>query len=133
MSEHERTAIAAELAAAKILNYVQLVRRRYRAGDAKLVHRLEDHAQAALGASSTDRIRGYEGQAAREVFAWFNHSIISKKTSYFSTARRERGAPDRLNSMLNLGYYLLFTRINGLIRTSGLNPYWGYSRWKRRP
>jgi len=126
MSERERTAIAAELAAAKILNYLQLIRRRYRAGDAKLVHRLEDHAQAALGASSTDGIRGYEGQAAREMFAWLNRSIVSKKTSHFASARRERGAPDRLNSMLNLGYYLLFTRINGLIRTSGLNPYWGF-------
>lgn len=126
MSERERTAIAADFAATKILNYVTLVRGRYRAGDASLIHRLDDHAKAAIGAISNDQIRGHEGQAAREVFAWLNRSITSKKTPFFSSARRERGAPDRLNSMLNLGYYLLFTRINGLIRTSGLNPYWGF-------
>ena len=28
--------------------------------------------------------------------------------------------------MLNFGYYLLFTRINGLVRACGLNPYWGF-------
>lgn len=126
MSERERTAIAADLAATKILSYETLVRGRYRAGDAPLVHRLEDHAKAAMGAISNDQIRGHEGQAAREIFAWLNRSIASKKTPFFSSARRERRAPDRLNSMLNLGYYLLFTRINGLIRTSGLNPYWGF-------
>ena len=126
MNERERTAIAADFAAAKILNYVPLVRGRYRAGDALLVRRLEDHAKATLSAASTDRIRGHEGQAARDLFAWLNRSIVSKKQPAFSSSRRERGAPDRLNSMLNLGYYLLYTRINGLLRTSGLNPYWGF-------
>ncbi|MGH8581435.1 MAG: CRISPR-associated endonuclease Cas1 [Gammaproteobacteria bacterium] len=126
MSEQERTAIAADFAASKILNYAQLVRGRYRAGDASLVHRLEDQAKAALSAGSNDQIRGHEGQAAREMFAWLNRSIAEKKTFLFSSARRERGAPDRLNSMLNLGYYLLYTRINALIRTAGLNPYWGF-------
>ncbi len=126
LSERERTAIAADFAAAKILNYLQLVRGRYHAGDATLVHRLEDHAKAALSAASNDQIRGHEGQAARDIFAWLNRSISSEKKACFSSARRERGALDRLNSMLNFGYYLLFTRINGLIRSSGLNPYLGF-------
>lgn len=34
--------------------------------------------------------------------------------------------PDAINSVLNLCYYLLFTRLNATIRAVGLNPFLGF-------
>ena len=44
----------------------------------------------------------------------------------FHMRRRRRRPPDRLNSLLNLSYYLLFSRINTTVRSLGLNPYLGF-------
>lgn len=126
LTSRERTAIAGEIAAAKILNYTRIVQARYKEGDGSLLRDLEACAAAARGAAATDQIRGHEGYAARLVFAWLNRQVIDSKQRWFAGKRRERGGPDRVNSMLNFGYYLLFTRINGLVRACGLNPYWGF-------
>jgi CRISPR-associated protein Cas1 len=126
MSENDRSAVAAEIAAAKIMNSMHLLRGRYQAGDSSALHELESHVQAIRGLASTAAIRGHEGQAARRLFSWINRALGEGKKADFGSKRRDRGAPDRLNSMLNFGYYLLFTRINGLIRSHGLNPYLGF-------
>ena len=63
--------------------------------------------------------------AARAAFQWLQSQIVEERQEAFRAQRRERGAQDPLNSMLNFGYYLLYTRINGLLRSHGLNPYLG--------
>ncbi|MFM8442832.1 MAG: CRISPR-associated endonuclease Cas1 [Methylococcus sp.] len=40
--------------------------------------------------------------------------------------RRDRRSPDPMNGLFNFGYYLLFTRLNTLVRAAGLNPYLGF-------
>jgi len=126
LTVRDRTAIAGQLAGAKIMNFIPLIRARYVEGDGALVRDLELCADQAQGALTNDQIRGHEGHAARLVYAWLNRQIVDSKQRWFRSARRDRVAPDRLNSMLNFGYYLLFTRINGLVRACGLNPYLGF-------
>lgn len=123
LSDTERTAIAAEFARAKIENYIVFVEHSYRAGDARLITELRERTAAISACSRLEEIRGHEGLAARRVFAWLNETITDPK---FRAPRRERLAPDRLNSALNFGYYLSYTRLNGLMRASGLNPYLGF-------
>ncbi len=126
LSIQDRTAVAGEIAFAKIMNFISLVRGRYREGDYALIRRFESCAHQARCSSTNEQIRGHEGYAARLAYSWINREIAKSKQGAFCSARRDRAAPDRLNSMLNFGYYLLFTYINGLVRACGLNPYLGF-------
>jgi len=126
LSERERTAVAADFAVAKILNYLPLVRDRFRGGDAALLHELESDAHEACHARDNNAIRGHEGIAARRLFSFVNREISKPFRTGFRSRRRDTKGSDRLNSMLNFGYHLLMTRLSGLIRGCGLNPYWAY-------
>lgn len=125
LSDGVRTACAAQIAAAKIGNYLSFMRMRGEPAGSATLTRLNEARAAALGAQDVATIRGHEGQAARATFQWLQTQIDAPQRPHFSAARRERGAPDRLNSMLNFGYYLLYTRLNALLRAHGLNPYLG--------
>jgi CRISPR-associated protein Cas1 len=70
-------------------------------------------------------IRGIEGDCARECFPFIAGWIRSPDFPW-QGRRRHGECPDRLNSLLNFGYHLLFTRINALLRVVGLNPYLGF-------
>ena len=123
LSDTERLALAASFVVSKIRNYRQLVQTRYQAGSNVLLHKLDRTIEALSTVATLAQARGHEGHAAREVFAWLNSQIIDPS---MRARRRERGAGDRLNSMLNFGYYLSYTRLNGLVRAHGLNPYLGF-------
>ena len=41
----------------------------------------------------------------------------------FHLTKRERTKPDRINSLLNFGYDLLFSRINATVRAASLAPF----------
>jgi CRISPR-associated protein Cas1 len=86
---------------------------------------LKTHRQALNTATTLEAVRGHEGRAARTVFTWLQQQIKPALRRDFSAERRSRGGPDRLNSMLNFGYFLLFARLNTLVRSHGLNPYLG--------
>ena len=126
LSEQERILLAADIAASKINNSMTWLKTSYHAGNNRVLSKLEDYQQAILTCDSTQQIRGYEGAAAKQMFAYLNERIIDKQKEVFCSTKRARGGPDRLNSLLNFGYYLLFTRINGLMRAHGLNPYLGF-------
>ena len=123
LSDTERLALASSFVVSKIRNYRHLVHTRYQAGSNVLLHKLDRTIESLSIVATLDQARGHEGHAAREVFAWLNGQIIDPA---MRARRRERGAGDRLNSMLNFGYYLSYTRLNGLVRAHGLNPYLGF-------
>ena len=125
LSDSLRTAYAARIAATKIGNQMSLMRLRGEPVSSAMLERLQVAHDSALGAQNVAAIRGHEGNAARTAFQWLQSQIDERLRPHFDAARRERGAPDRLNSMLNFGYYLLYTRINALVRSHGLNPYLG--------
>jgi CRISPR-associated protein Cas1 len=57
--------------------------------------------------------------------------VINQLNTYiedenFKITKRSREKPDPINSLLNFGYYLLFSRINATVRAMGLNPYLGF-------
>lgn len=126
LSDPQRTAIAADFARAKIESYLPLVRNRYQEGDARLLKQLERDMDNVITAGDTNGVRGHEAAAAKRIFAFINREIIPAQGEAFRSKGRDKWGGDRLNAMLNLGYHLLMTRISGLIRATGLNPYWGY-------
>ncbi len=122
LGEKGRLAIARRLVAAKIGNALHLIQRRYQAGLADTVAALEALQTRTAAAQDLDTLRGLEGSAARHAFAMFGQWIHEEG---FEWQGRRRRPADRLNSLLNFGYHLLFVRLNVLIRAAGLNPYLG--------
>lgn len=117
----QRLGIAQSLVDAKLHNIGLLVTQR--TPRSPLRSALRD-IQTQL-ASTTDlaTLRGYEGYAARLCFRWLNEQVRADLRQHFNAPRRARGAPDRLNSLLNLGYYFLAARLRVWVRLQALNPY----------
>jgi CRISPR-associated protein Cas1 len=123
LSDTEKLCIAKEFAAGKLANYIALFRQRYAKERSSFVAELERITRSIRQAASVEQVRGHEGAAARKVYQRLNELIDNAP---FRLKKRERRNPDRINSLLNLGYYLLFSRINATVRAIGLNPYLGF-------
>lgn len=122
LSEAERLSVAIEFVNAKIKNNLTFLKKR-RYSEKRVFLELETILSKLQEASSLDELRGLEGKAARIFFGVLNELILVPE---FKSVRRGRKEPDRLNALLNYGYYLLFSRINALVRAQGLNPYLGF-------
>lgn len=123
LSDTEQLCIAKEFAAGKITNYIALFRQRYEKELNVFTSELERVIGAIRQAGSVEQVRGYEGAAAKKIYQRMNGLIDHEA---FRLKKRERRNPDRINSLLNFGYYLLFSRINATVRAVGLNPYLGF-------
>lgn len=123
LTETETLCLAKEFAAGKIRNYISLFRQRYAKERCDFLAELESTISDINQAGAVEQVRGYEGAAARKVYPRLN-DIIDDET--FHIKKRDRDKVDRINSLLNFGYYLLFSRINATVRAMGLNPYLGF-------
>ncbi|MDX9859240.1 MAG: CRISPR-associated endonuclease Cas1 [candidate division Zixibacteria bacterium] len=123
LTDTEQLAVAKEFAANKVLNYIPVYQQRYEMGDGEFIRRLTEFAEQIRSAAHIDEVRGCEGAAAREALAQFGRRIHNPA---FRFLKRQRRNPDRINSMLNFGYYMLFSRVNATVRAVGLNPYLGF-------
>ncbi len=123
LTETETLCIAKEFATAKVKNYVPLFAGRYAKGSGKIIQDLEGAAARMCQAADLNELRGMEGAAARKIFGLYNGFLDDPA---FHMSERRRKSPDRINSLLNLGYYLLFSRINAIVRAMGMNPYLGF-------
>lgn len=79
--------------------------------------------QQMYQAGDVEQVRGLEGAAAKKIYQRLNNFIDDES---FRILKRDRRSPDRMNALLNFGYYLLFSRINATVRAVGLNPYLGF-------
>ncbi|MDX2141344.1 MAG: CRISPR-associated endonuclease Cas1 [Chloroflexota bacterium] len=70
-----------------------------------------------------DRIMGVEGYAAQRYWAAVRLIVPEQ---YGWTERQHRGANDPINSLLNYGYGILYTRIEQALVLAGLDPYAGF-------
>jgi len=123
LSDLDILVIAKEFAAGKLNNYISLFRQRYVGGQNQFIGRLEDTIQRIYRAGNIFEVRGLEGAAAKDVYRQLNIHIDNEA---FKIRKRSRRKPDPINSMLNFGYYLLFSRVNATVRAAGLNPYLGF-------
>jgi len=123
MSDAERLEVARAFVSAKLANYDALFRQRPADGSAKFHAELADLRTRADETGDVMALRGYEGRSARLCFERLGRSIGDPA---FELVRRQRERPDRINILLNFGYYLLFTRINATIRMLGVNPFLGF-------
>lgn len=123
LTDTELLCMAKEIAAGKLKNYLPLFRQRYVAGLNDFIHELERIIDRILLAADINEVRGHEGNAAKKIYQRFNDLIENPE---FHIRKRGRMVPDRINALLNFGYYLLFTRVNVTIRSAGLNPYLGF-------
>lgn len=119
----EALLFAKEIARCKLLNFQTLFRQRYSKQDKHFHNTLNNFINKIDSADSVEQIRGYEGAATKEIFKKLN-TLINNKA--FTLKTRSRFATDPMNSLLNFGFYLLFTTINAEVRVNGLNPYLGY-------
>lgn len=119
----ERLVLAKGFASAKIANYKPLVAARHSLGNADILKALDCCIAGIEQASDINGVRGHEGQAAKLMFSTLDGYI---KVPEFHYKKRRRDNPDRMNVLFNFGYYLLFSRLNTMVRAAGLNPYLGF-------
>ena len=67
-------------------------------------------------------LRGWEGQASKVYFKTLNEFIPER---YRFTSRTQRPAMDPANAMLNYGYGILYSQIEGALIKAGIDPYVG--------
>lgn len=84
---------------------------------------IRDLMEASRQSTSVDSLRGYEGAAAKEFYEAYSQSF---KYDWSFRHRTRRPPRDPVNSLLSLGYTLVFYQIVSFLRASGLNPYVGY-------
>lgn len=123
LSETEVLCIAKEFAAGKIQNYLALFQQRFLKEQYLFINELEEVEQQMYQAGDVEQVRGLEGAAAKKIYQKLNNFIDDDA---FHIQKRDRRSPDRMNALLNFGYYLLFSRINATVRAIGLNPYLGF-------
>jgi group II intron reverse transcriptase/maturase/CRISPR-associated endonuclease Cas1 len=123
LGDTEVLSIAKEFASGKISNYISFFKQKYKKGDNLILNELYEIKSRIHQAAGIQEVRGIEGWAAKKSWNKLNDII---NNSFFHMNTRHRREPDRMNSLLNFGYYLLFSRINAIVRAKGLNPYLGF-------
>lgn len=124
LGETGRLEVARRIVAAKLAAYQQWLNAS-RIPAARSEAAALAHTEAKLAeATSVESLRGYEGDAARRMFAYLQTCI--NVPEFASTTRVPHQKPDRLNALLDFVYWLLFSRLNVLVRASGLSPYLGF-------
>ncbi len=123
LSEAEILCLAKEFAAGKVKNYIAMFRQRHEKQPDSAVNELQYYMQRVYSAADRDQTRGFEAAAAKKIYQMLNASIDDE---FFHIRKRARKKPDAINSLLNFGYYMLFSRINATVRAAGLNPYLGF-------
>jgi len=89
----------------------------------ELVERISGFSSRSLDFSSRAELMALESRAATIYWDVFS-SLLPEEFNF--PGRVTRGAEDEVNSMLNLGYWYLRTRILPAIYFAGLDPYAGY-------
>jgi CRISPR-associated protein Cas1 len=80
---------------------------------------------------SSERLRGYEGEAASLYFSVFDDMILQQKEHFYFRGRNRRPPLDRVNAMLSFVYTLLANYIASALETVGLDPYVGFMHTDR--
>lgn len=129
LSETEQVEIAAEIVTAKIENYLIWLKGHRESEAQELLPKLEQTVIALSHCAGINEVLGYEGAAAKLLFRAVNALVQEeegKGGSFFRAKTRIcHCRADPYNSLLDFASFLLFCKLNVLVRTRGLNPYLG--------
>ena len=78
------------------------------------------------GDLSLERLRGYEGEAAKVYFQVFDHLIMSQKEKFVFHQRSRRPPLDQVNCLLSFLYTLVLHDVRSAIESVGLDPAVGF-------
>lgn len=126
--------VAQALVAAKIANARAVLQRALRDHSEQVapepVMAAVDHLGAALRVLreplDLERIRGIEGDCAREYFAVFDRLIVAQRESFCFSERSRRPPRDRINAMLSFLYAVLAHDVSSALQAIGLDPAVGF-------
>lgn len=77
-------------------------------------------------ATTTESLRGLEGNAAKRYFGVFGQLVIQQRDEFAFTTRSRRPPLDKMNSLLSFLYTLLVQEVASALETVGLDPFVGY-------
>jgi CRISPR-associated endonuclease Cas1 len=123
LSSTEKLSLAKGFAAGKLENFNGLLGQRPTPESRETMDELRRYVADIWEASDIFRVRGLEGAASKLLFRQLNAFVDNEA---FVFTRRMKRQPDRINSLYNFGFYLLFTHLNTTLRAMGLNPYLGF-------
>ena len=126
--------ISRNIVAAKIANSRNLLQRHIRNHGAEsdcsavesCVRTLAVNISKVEHASSSDELRGYEGECASLYFGCFNSMITSQKEDFVFNHRSKRPPLDNVNALLSFVYMVLVNDIRSALETTGLDPQVGF-------
>jgi CRISPR-associated protein Cas1 len=87
---------------------------------------LKRSTEAVLIENDLDRIRGIEGDAAREYYSVFNELIRAQKVDFIFADRNRRPPLDRVNCLLSFVYVMVYHDMRSALETTGLDPAVGF-------
>jgi CRISPR-associated protein Cas1 len=88
--------------------------------------RITNHLERIPVESSTDVLRGIEGDAAHLYFTVFNHLITAQKEDFLFQERNRRPPLDNVNCLLSFVYTLILHDVRSALETVGLDPAVGF-------
>ncbi len=113
--------VARQLVSARIRHMRELLRQR-RPLERQKLDSLRDAAQRAGQADGLNHLNGVEGSATRLYFEALTNFLPKE---YGFTGRNRRPPRDPFNALLSLGYTLLYSHTETLLRADGLYPWVG--------
>lgn len=122
--------IAKDIIAAKVYNSRNILLRFVRDhGTCESVEKvttyLDRHKYRILNATSSEQLRGLEGECASAYFSVFDSLILSKDPVFRFSGRNRRPPKDATNALLSFAYSLLANDVTAALETVGLDPYLG--------
>ena len=117
--------------AGKIQNYRNILARFLRDNGenpkiASINSHLNSSKQNALKATTSDELRGIEGDAANHYFSVFSELILHQKRDFIFEGRNRRPPKDAVNAMLSFVYTLIASEVTSALETVGLDAYVGF-------
>lgn len=117
--------------AGKIQNYRNILARFLRDNGENhaittVISHLNNSKQKALKTSTSDELRGVEGDAASLYFSVFPHLILHQKQDFIFNGRNRRPPKDAVNAMLSFVYTLIAFEVSSALEAVGLDPYVGF-------
>ncbi len=124
LGESGRLDLARRVVAAKLASYQQWLHDSRGIAAREVASALRDIENSLDQAANVESLRGREGEGARRVFACIQTLIAVPE--FASASRLPHEKPDRFNALMDFAYWLLFSRMNVLVRGMGLSPYLGF-------